>query len=96
MTTQPTSIPDPEFIGSSGKRGKLLYRWDNPPARTSESDDTPEAYIVQELHGYGGCLIWGRYGNRWEPNANPRALVLHLMGLAGIQPSQPHSPTDQG
>jgi hypothetical protein len=70
----------PDLIDSHGKRGEVIYQWDStPPKKPDDIDDTPDAYVVQALDGYGGCMIHGRYGNRWECNAPARALVLHLI-----------------
>jgi hypothetical protein len=75
MSSNPTG---PDLIDSHGKRGEVIYKF-TPPKPTEISDDTPDEYIVQSLDGYGGCMIHGRYGNRWECNAPARALVLHLI-----------------
>jgi hypothetical protein len=75
MTSNPTG---PDLIDSQGKRGEVIYKF-TPPRSKEVSDNTPHEYIVQALDGYGGCMIHGRYGTRWECNAPARALVLHLI-----------------
>jgi hypothetical protein len=75
MSSNPTG---PDLIDSHGKRGEVIYQF-TPPPRDPIGDDTPDAYVVQRLDGYGGCMIHGRYGTRWECNAPARALVLHLI-----------------
>ena len=59
--------------------------------RVPESDrqplghDVPNAYCVESLDGFGGCIIWGYYESRkeWIANPNPRWLVTHLLTLVG-------------
>jgi hypothetical protein len=75
-----THNPGPELVETQGNRGEVIYQWDStPPKKPGDFDDTPDAYVVQALDGYGGCMIHGRYGTRWECNAPARALVLHLI-----------------
>jgi len=53
--------------------------------RVPDTHDIPNAFCVETITGYGGCMLWGWYERRqeWIANPNPRWLVTHLLSLAG-------------
>ena len=63
---------------------RLLYRAEVPASERKMLDDTPEEYVVVDFPDAKGprpvCMIWGRFGTRWEANASGRWLVAHLLG----------------
>lgn len=67
------------------KEAHLLYRVEVPEAERKMLDDTPEEYAVVDFPDAKGprpvCMIWGRYGKRWQANASGRWLVSHLIGM---------------
>lgn len=65
------------------KDANLLYRVEVPEAERKMLDDTPEEYAVVDFPDAKSprpvCMLWGRYGTRWEANVCGRWLVAHLL-----------------
>lgn len=64
--------------------GTVLFRCITPPIPEHLIKDTPDEYVVKELPNsekvdYGGVIVFGRYGDRWEANPSCRALVKILL-----------------
>lgn len=56
-------------IGLGFKESDAILRMDIPREKYGELSDTPDEYIVLLLsREYGGCMVCGRYGDRWETN----------------------------
>lgn len=55
--------------------------------RVPESDrkplghDVPNAYCVEFIEGFGGCIVWGWYecNKAWEVNVGSRWLIVYLL-----------------
>lgn len=52
----------------------------HPDGSPDYSDQTPEEYVITRFgEGRAQIIIYGRYGDRWEPNVSARGLVEDMM-----------------
>jgi len=75
--TDPVSKPENGKIDGY----QIILQVDVPESdRSNRAFDIPHEYaVVRVRKEYGGCMIYGRYSDRWECNVPARWLVNHLI-----------------
>lgn len=60
--------------------GKILFDATPPEEdRQDRGHDVAERYIIEELDGYGGCIIWGLFNGVWHANVSGRWVISTLL-----------------
>ncbi|MBX3421878.1 MAG: hypothetical protein KF752_10030 [Pirellulaceae bacterium] len=77
----PMSAPVHAVVMPPCEHGALAILVEVPFSdRWNACDDVAEAYAVEVGDDIpGGCIIWGRYHRKWQPNVSGRWLVSRFI-----------------